>query len=149
LDKVEVNVPGVIDTLVVPAVDHFSEVLVPAIMIAGFAVNELILSCAGVTTVTVSVAVFDPFAFVAVSLYAVVAVGLTLTDPIAEPDEKPPGLMAMLVASVVSQASVLLVPSRIFGGLALNEWIIGFCGTVTITFAVFVTVPALFVALSV
>jgi hypothetical protein len=49
-------------------VDHFSEVLVPAIMIAGFAVNELILSCAGVTTVTVSVAVFDPFAFVAVSL---------------------------------------------------------------------------------
>jgi hypothetical protein len=63
-----VNDPGVIDTLVVPVVDHVSLVLVPAIMIAGLAANEWIFSCEAVTTVTVSEAVFDPFALVAVSL---------------------------------------------------------------------------------
>jgi hypothetical protein len=65
---VEVKDPGVIDTLVVPLVDHVNLVLVPASMIAGFAMNELIFSCEAVTTVTVSVAVLVPFGLVAVSV---------------------------------------------------------------------------------
>jgi hypothetical protein len=79
----------------------------------------------------------------------VVAVGLTLTDPVSELDLNPPGLIEMLVEFMVTQLSVLLEPSRIFGGLALNELIVGLGGTVTVTFTVFVTVPALFLALRV
>ena len=55
----------------------------------------------------------------------------------------------MLVVLLVTQLSVVLAPSRIFGGLALNELMIGFGGAVTITFTVAVTVPALFLALRV
>jgi hypothetical protein len=79
----------------------------------------------------------------------VVAVGLTFIDPVSELEENPPGLIEMLVVLVVAQLSVLLEPSRILGGLALNELIIGFSGAVTITFSVFATVPALFLALRV
>jgi hypothetical protein len=146
LAMVDVNDPGVIDTLVVPLVDHVSLVLVPPSMIAGFATNELIFNCEAVTTVTVSVAVLEPFALVAVIVYVVVALGLTLTVPVSELDLNPPGLIEMLVVLVVTQLSVLFEPSKILGGLALNELIIGFGGTVSVTFTVFVTVPALFFA---
>jgi hypothetical protein len=118
-------------------------------MTAGFATNELIFNCEAVTTVTVSAAVFEPFALVAVSVYLVVAAGLTLTDPVAELEENPPGLIEIFVVFFVVQLRVLLAPSRIFAGLALNELIIGFGGTVTVTFTIFVTVPALFLALRV
>jgi hypothetical protein len=76
----------------------------------------------------------------------VVSVGPTLTDPVAELDEKLPGLIEMLVVLLDAQLSVLLEPSRIFAGLALNELIVGFGGAVTITFTVAVTVPSLFLA---
>ena len=68
LALVDVKDPGAIETLVVPTVDQVSLVLVPASMIAGFATNELILSCDAVTTVTVSTAVLEPFALLAVSV---------------------------------------------------------------------------------
>ena len=55
----------------------------------------------------------------------------------------------MLVVLLVTQLSVVLAPSTIVIGVALNEPIVGFGGAVTITFAVAVTVPALFVAFSV
>jgi hypothetical protein len=78
----------------------------------------------------------------------VVAVGLTLTDPVSELEENPPGLIVTLVVLVVAQLSVLLEPFRILGGLALNELIIGFGGAVTVTVTEAVLDPLALVAVS-
>lgn len=48
----------------------------------------------------------------------VVAVGLTLVELLADVDVNVPGAMAMLVAPVVPQLSVLLEPDVMFAGLA-------------------------------
>jgi len=77
-------------------------------------------------------------------------VGLTVVDPLAELDVKVPGVMAMLVAPVVAQLSVLLAPEAMLAGLAVNELIEGGVGAaVTVTLAVAVTEPAEFVAVRV
>jgi hypothetical protein len=55
--------------------------------------------------------------------------------------------MLMLAAPVVAQLNVLLPPALMFAGLAAKELIVGFPTTgVTVTVAVLVTEPALFVA---
>jgi hypothetical protein len=80
----------------------------------------------------------------------VVAGGITLVEPLAEVEEKPPGLMPMLVAPVVAQLSVLLPPAVMLARFALNELIAGFgFAAVTVTLVVLVTEPALLVAVSV
>lgn len=135
-------------TLVIPLVDQLSVLLVPAMMIGGLAVNAVIFSLP-VTTVTIVVAVFEPFALLAVSLYVVVASGLTFKDPVAELDENPTGLIETAVALLADQMSVVLSPGAIFGALAVNEVIFGIGGAVTATFTVAVTVPELFSALNV
>jgi hypothetical protein len=70
----------------------------------------------------------------------VVAVGLTLVEPLAEVDVKVPGVMETLVAPVVDQLSVLLEPELMLVGLAVKELSVGgVCflpGTVTTTLAV-------------
>jgi hypothetical protein len=55
----------------------------------------------------------------------VVAVGLTLVEPLADVDVKVPGVMEMLVAPDVAQLSVLLVPELMLVGLAVKELIVG------------------------
>jgi hypothetical protein len=55
----------------------------------------------------------------------VVAVGLTLVEPVAEVDVKVPGEIEIFDAPVVDQLSVLLEPDFMVAGLALNEVIIG------------------------
>lgn len=55
----------------------------------------------------------------------VVAVGLTLVEPLADADVNAPGVMATLVAAVVAQLSVLLEPEVIVVGRAINEVIVG------------------------
>jgi hypothetical protein len=55
----------------------------------------------------------------------VVAVGLTLVEPFADVDVNVPGAMAILVAPVVSQLSVLLVPEFMLVGAAVKEVIAG------------------------
>lgn len=67
LAAVEVKVPGVMLTLAAPAVDQVRVLLDPALMPAGFAVNELIDGLVEFT-VTVSVEVVEPELFVAVSV---------------------------------------------------------------------------------
>jgi hypothetical protein len=57
--------------------------------------------------------------------------------------------MAMPVAPVVTQLSVLLEPELILAGLAVNELIVGLLAAVTVMVAVDVTEPAAFVAVSV
>jgi hypothetical protein len=80
----------------------------------------------------------------------VVALGVTVVEPVAEVDVNPPGLMPILVAPLVLQLSVLLPPALILVGFAANEPIVGFAFTaVTETVAVLVTEPALLVAVSV
>ena len=77
------------------------------------------------------------------------AEGLTEVEPLADVDVKVPGVMAMLVAPVVTQLSVLLDPEAILAGLAPKDVIAGLLGAVTVTVAVEVTEPAALVAVSV
>ena len=55
----------------------------------------------------------------------VVAVGLTLVEPLADEDANVPGVIAMLVASVVAQLNVVLAPELMPVGLATKEVIVG------------------------
>jgi hypothetical protein len=78
-----------------------------------------------------------------------VTAGDTLVEPLAEVDVNPPGLMLMLAAPVVAQLNVLLAPELMLAGFAAKELIVGFATTgVTVTVAVPVIEPALFVAVS-
>jgi len=79
----------------------------------------------------------------------VVAVGLTLVEPLADVDVKVPGVMATLVAPVVAQLNVLLEPEVILEGLAAKELIIGLPDVPTVTVSVDVAEPAVLVAVSV
>jgi hypothetical protein len=79
----------------------------------------------------------------------VVAVGLTLVEPLADADVNVPGVMAMLVAPLVAQLSVLLEPEVILVGLAVNELMPGSLAAVTVTVSVEVVEPAALVAVNV
>jgi hypothetical protein len=80
----------------------------------------------------------------------VVAVGLTLVEPLAAVEVKVPGVMTMLVAPLVAQLSVLLVPEVMLVGLAIKELMVGrLGGGITVTVAVAVTEPVALVAVSV
>ncbi len=68
LASVEVNVPGVMAILVAPLVDQFSVLLEPELMLAGLAVNELIVDLLELFTVMVCEEVTEPAASVAVSV---------------------------------------------------------------------------------
>ena len=60
--------------------------------------------------------------------------GVTVVEPLAEVDVNVPGVMAMPVAPVVAQVSVLLAPDLMLTGLAVKE-LIG-CDAATVTVAV-------------
>jgi hypothetical protein len=79
----------------------------------------------------------------------VVAVGLTLVEPLADVDVNVPGVMARLAAPVVAQLSVLLEPEAILVGLAVKELIIGLLAVFTVTVSMDVVEPAVLVAVSV
>ena len=79
----------------------------------------------------------------------VVAVGLTLVEPLADVDVNVPGGMAMLVAPLVAQLNVLLEPELILVGLAVKALIVGLLPVLIVTVCVEVTEPALLVAVSV
>jgi len=79
----------------------------------------------------------------------VVAVGLTLVEPLANVDEKVPGVMAIALAPVVDQLSVLAAPEEILAGLAVKETMIGLFVDVTVTVTVDVAEPAAFAAVNV
>jgi len=64
----EVNVPGVMATLVAPVVDQLNTVPAPFTTLVGLAVKELITGLLAGVTVTVAVATVDPAALVAVSV---------------------------------------------------------------------------------
>jgi hypothetical protein len=55
----------------------------------------------------------------------VVAVGLTLIDPVAAVDVNVPGVMAMVVAPLAVQLSVLPAPALTLVGFAVNAVIAG------------------------
>ena len=80
----------------------------------------------------------------------VVAVGLTVVEPLADVEVKVPGVMAMLVAPVVVQLSVLLEPALMLVGLAVKELIVGWLGgAFTVTLSVDVVDPVELVAVRV
>ncbi len=79
----------------------------------------------------------------------VVAVGLTLVEPLAKLEVNVPGVIAMLAAPVVAQLSVLLEPEVMLVGLAEKEVIVGLLVPFMVTVSVAVAGPAAFVAVSV
>jgi hypothetical protein len=79
----------------------------------------------------------------------VVVAGLTLVEPLADVEVKVSGVMAIVVAPVVAQLSVLLDPEVILVGLALKELMVGLLGAVTVTVSVDVVEPVALVAVSV
>ena len=79
----------------------------------------------------------------------VVAVGLTLVEPLGDVDVNAPGVMAILVAAVVAQLSVLLEPEVIVVGRAVKTLMVGLLAAFTVTVRVDVAEPAALVAVSV
>ena len=79
-----------------------------------------------------------------------VAVGLTVVEPVAAVEVKVPGVMAMLVAPVTDQFKVLLEPDVIVPELAVKELMVGLVGAgFTVTVAVAVIEPVVLVAVRV
>jgi hypothetical protein len=111
--------------LVAPVVAQLSLVLEPELMLVGLAVKELIVGVAAAVTVTVAMAVVEPEGLVAASVYVVVAVGLTLTEPLAEPELNPPGEIEIVAAPLVVQLSVQLAPEFMLVGFAAKDPIEG------------------------
>lgn len=68
LADVEVNVPGVMASLVAPVVAQLKVLLEPEVMLVGLAVKEVMVGLLAPFTVTVSVDVVEPAALVAVSV---------------------------------------------------------------------------------
>lgn len=79
----------------------------------------------------------------------VVAVGLTLVEPVADVEVNVPGVIAMLAAPVVSQLRVELEPEVMLVGFAAKELITGLVAAFTVMVAAAVVEPALSVAVSV
>jgi hypothetical protein len=78
----------------------------------------------------------------------VVADGLTLVEPLAEVEVNVPGVMARLVAPVVTQLSMLLVPEVTLAGLAVKELITGLSTVFTVRVSIDVVDPAALLAVS-
>ena len=148
LADTDVNVPGVIATVVAPVVAQFNVLLPPALMLAGLAVKALIRGRFSACTATLTVVFTEPAELVAVSVYVVVAVGLMVLDPLADADVNVPGVIATVVAPVVAQLNVLVPPTLMLVELAVKELIKGNAAcTATVTAAF--TEPAALVAVSV
>ncbi len=79
----------------------------------------------------------------------VVAVGLTLVEPLADVDVNDPGAMARLVAPDVTQLRVLLAPEVTAEGLAVKELMVGLPDAVTVTVSAEVVDPEALVAVRV
>jgi len=79
----------------------------------------------------------------------VVAVGLTLVEPLAEVDVNDPGVIARLVTPDVTQLSVVLDPEVTAEGLAVKELMVGLPDLATATVAVEVVDPEVLVAVRV
>jgi len=79
----------------------------------------------------------------------VVAVGLTLVEPLAAVEVNIPGVIPILVAPLVAQLTLLLAPEVILEGLAVKELIVGFPVVFTVTVSVDAAEPAALVAVSV
>jgi hypothetical protein len=79
----------------------------------------------------------------------VVAVGLTLVEPLAAVEVNIPGVIPILVAPLVAQLNLLLAPEVILEGLAVKELIVGFPVVFTVTVSVDAAEPAALVAVSV
>ena len=125
LADADVNVPGVMAIVVAPDVTQLSVLLDPELMPAGLAVKELITGFPDVLTLTTAVAVTEPVVFVAVNVYVVDAVGLTVVEPVVDVDVNVPGAMAIVVAPDVAQLSVLLAPELMVAGDAAKEVMAG------------------------
>jgi hypothetical protein len=142
---VTVPTPWLMERDVAPLVVQARVALWPRAIVAGVTVKELIATL-GARTVTVAVAVELPEALLAVSVYVVVAVGVTtFVVPVTIPM---PGLMARLIAPDTLQLRVLLCPAVRDAGDAAKAAIVGVPKAPTDTVTDAVTLPVALVAVS-
>jgi hypothetical protein len=99
-------------TLVACCESHVSVALCPAVTVAGSAVSET-PSCPASATVIVTLAVCVPPGPVAVAVYVVVALGVTLCVPLGTATLPTPWSIVIDVACSLDQLSVALSPGRI------------------------------------
>jgi hypothetical protein len=111
--------------LVAPVVAQLSVLLDPEGTLVGLALKEVMVGVPAALMVTVAVDVAEPDALVAVSVYIVVAVGLTIVEPLADAELNPPGEIEIVVAPLAAQLSVLLAPELMLAGLAPKDVIVG------------------------
>jgi hypothetical protein len=122
---VDVKLPGVMAMLVAPVVAQLSVLLDPEGTLVGLALKELMLGVPAALMVTVAVDAAEPDELVAVSVYIVVAVGLTIVEPLADAELNPPGEIEIVVAPLAAQLNVLLAPELMLAGLAPKDVIVG------------------------
>ena len=125
-----------------PDTDHDSVVDCPGCSVDGVATKLVIEGGAPAVTATVAVAV--PKAFVAVSVYAVVVCGYTVTDV---PATDPTPLMVTVGEPVTTQLNVLGCPATTFVADAVKLAMTG--GLPTDTGVAATALPKAFVAVSV
>jgi hypothetical protein len=125
LAAVDVKLPGVMAMLVAPVVAQLSVLLDPEGTLVGLALKEVMVGVPAALIVTVAVDVAEPDELVAVSVYIVVAVGLTIVEPLADAELNPPGEIEIVVAPLAAQLSVLLAPELMLAGLAPKDVIVG------------------------
>jgi hypothetical protein len=104
------------------AADQVREIAEPPIPVAAKPEG---IEGGALSILTVVVAVEVPFAFVAVRVYVVVEVGLTVVDPVRVEVEKAPGVIATELAFEMFQERIEEEPESISTGDAVNEDTIG------------------------
>jgi len=125
--------PWSMTTLVAPVVVQLNVVLLPAVIVARLAV---IVAVGTAFTVTVTLAVFVPAAFVAVTVYIVVTSGDTACDPVSVTVPIPWSMLTE-VAFAELQLKVAESPAVMDVGCAVMLTA-GTFPTVTVTLAVVV-----------
>jgi hypothetical protein len=117
-DAVTVPIPWLMETVVAFVLDQVSVDAAPDVIDVGDALSVTVGSGGGALTVTVALAVADPAELVAVTVYVVVAVGLTDLVPDAV---TVPMLWSIetVVAFVLDQVSVDAAPDVMEVGEAL------------------------------
>ena len=130
------------DTLSAPLEVHVNVLAPPCVM--GFGSAEM-LTVGSSLTVTVTLSVLDPYVFVAVIVYVVVTLGVTLVDPFTSTGPIPWSMLT-LSAAVEVHVRVDVDPALIAEGSA-EILTVGSVFTVTVT--LLVTDPNVFVAVTV
>ena len=144
-----VPIPLSMETELASVTFHSRVVDCPAVMADGAAVNEVITGVPAAITDTVTDAVAEAEPPVAVSVYVVATVGVTVVVPCRGSPSPTPWSIDTDVAPLTFHRSVACSPALIVTGLLVKELIVNAAGGATVTMTLAVTEPAVPVAVRV